>query len=304
MLEYERHLVDNILALHEELSVAKYRHGIYQDFFVNDPKRRHIHKASVRDRVLHHALYRKLYTFFDQRFVADSFSCRNWKGTHAAMNRFRDFARKVSLNHRRTCWVLKCDIRKFFASIDQNTLLGILRRYIFDERIFDLLRTIVTSYPKMDSRLRGNDGGIGLPLGNLTSQLLANAYMNEFDQFVKHELRVKYYLRYADDFVFLHHEKQYLECLLPVIDDFLCRRLKLQLHPDKVFIETLASGVDFLGWVHFSDHRILRTATKKRMMRRLLEESSKERTTSYLGLCSHGNASKLIASFTPICWSS
>lgn len=135
--------------------------------------------------------------------------------------------------------------------------------------------------------------GRGLPLGNLTSQLLVNIYMNEFDQFVKRELKVKYYIRYADDFVILQNDKIYLQNLLPKISRFLKEKLKLQLHPDKVFIKTLASGVDFLGWIHFPYHRVLRTSTKRRMLKRLQENIKKEAKQSYLGLLKHGNTYQL-----------
>ena len=133
----------------------------------------------------------------------------------------------------------------------------------------------------------------GLPLGNLTSQLLVNVYMNEFDQFVKRELKVKYYIRYADDFVFLSDNKVYLENLLPKISDFLGNKLKLELHPNKVFIKTIASGVDFLGWVHFPHHRVLRTTTKNRMLKKLYENPKEASQQSYLGMLKHGNTHKL-----------
>ena len=136
--------------------------------------------------------------------------------------------------------------------------------------------------------------GIGLPLGNLTSQLLVNIYMNEFDQFIKNDLRVKYYLRYADDFAILSCDKKYLENLIPQINQFLGERLKLALHPDKVFIKTFASGVDFLGWVHFPDHRVLRTASKWRMLRRIEMHFTEATTASYTGMLTHGNAARLI----------
>jgi RNA-directed DNA polymerase len=277
----------NILALHRELSAGVYRHGEYHHFKIADPKPRDIHKASVRDRLVHHALHRQLYPFFDRTFISDSYSCRLGKGTHRAMNRFRAFAYQASQNNTRTCWVLKCDIRKFFASIDQQILLAILRRSLSDERTLFLLRNIVESF---------NSGtiGKGLPLGNLTSQLLVNIYLNEFDKFVKHRLKAKRYIRYADDFVILFQDRNHLLEILPYVEAFLRERLKLALHPDKVSIETLASGVDFLGWVHFPDHRVLRTATKRRMFRRIDDMNDKEETVqSYLGMLGWGNARKL-----------
>lgn len=279
-------LMDNILNLHHELKTHAYVHGGYKAFKINDPKPRDIHKASVRDRLLHHAIYRKLYPFFDRIFIADSFSCRLRKGTHRAGERFRDFFYKVSRNNTRTCWVLKCDIRKFFASIDHQTLFDILSEYIPDDSIGWLLVRVVESFHSARDR-------VGLPLGNLTSQLLVNIYMNEFDQWAKHKLKAKYYIRYADDFVILSESREDLEAKILLIRDFLKERLKLDLHPDKVQIKTLASGVDFLGWIHFFDHKVLRTATKKRMIRGLKKGRSKERVASYLGLLSHGNTERL-----------
>ena len=279
---FQFNLMDNILQLHQDLQNKTYKHGGYQQFKINDTKPRIIHKALVCDRLLHHAVYRILYSFYDKTFISDSFSCRNSKGTHKAINRFEWFVRKVSYNNRRACWVLKCDIRKFFASIDQNILVNILKQGIKDEDVLNLLREVIFSFKPN-----------GLPLGNLTSQLFANVYLNEFDQFVKHKLKVKYYIRYADDFVILSQDRKYLEDLILNINDFLQKELKLEMHPDKVFIKTISSGVDFLGWVSFADHRILRTKTKRRMLQRIKDNSSVETLNSYLGLLKCGNTHKI-----------
>lgn len=285
--EFELHLMDNIFSLHENLKEKTYVHGGYYAFNISDPKPRNIHKASVRDRLLHHVVYRILYPYFDTKFIYDSYSCRNRKGTHRAMNRFRSFAWKVSRNNTRTCFVLKCDIRKFFASIDHKILLEILARYIPDGDIFRLLERIIESFSSTSS-------GKGLPLGNLTSQLLVNIYMNEFDQFMKHEIKAKYYIRYADDFVFLSSSKSYLLRVLPKVQAFLSEKLKLSLHPEKVYIKTIASGIDFLGWVHFPNHRVLRTTTKRRMIQRTTGlEKDNPTIQSYLGLLEHGNTEKV-----------
>lgn len=279
--------MDNILALNRDLTQGKYKHGEYKSFWIFDPKPRKIHKATVRDRLLHHAIYRILYPFFERIFICDSFSCRDKKGVHKAINRFRYFASIVSKNNTKTCWVLKCDIKKFFPSINHLVLLRILRKYIKDCRAIDLLKEIIDSYHS-DT---GED--IGLPLGNLTSQLFVNIYMNELDQFMKHKLKAKYYLRYTDDFVVCSQDRQYLKNILPKISEFLEDRLKLFLHPNKIEIKTLASGVDFLGWVHFTDHRVLRTNTRKRMFRKLRNSYSNKSKTSYIGLLKHGNTHKL-----------
>lgn len=285
--EFQHNLMDNVLTLHRDLKSGLYQHGWYHPFKISDPKPRDIHKATVRDRLVHHAIYRVLYPLFDRTWIADSYSCRDGKGTHRAMNRFRLFAGKVSHNHTRTCWVLKCDIRKFFASIDQAILLDIVRKQMKDDRATALITEIVGSFESTGK-------GIGLPLGNLTSQMLVNVYMNHFDQFVKHRLRAKYYLRYADDFVILSRDKSEFEALLPRIRTFLFDALRLELHPNKVHIQTYASGVDFLGWVHFPDHSVIRTTTKRRMLQRLKNDPSDAAKESYRGLLSHGNAQRLM----------
>lgn len=285
--EFQLRLMDNIFSLHCDLRVGTYRHGPYHHFRISDPKPRDIHKASVRDRLVHHAIHRILYPFFDRTFIADSYSCRVGRGTHKALNRFRTFAYEVSQNHTRTAWVLKCDIRKFFASIDQQILFDILGRYIADERTQALVAEVVRSF-------HSTGPSRGLPLGNLTSQLLVNIYMNEFDQFVKHDLKAQYYIRYADDFAILSYDKSWLESLIPLIADFLTARLRLTLHPDKVSITTLASGVDFLGWVHFPDHRVLRTSTKRRAVRNCTGRLADDPVVrSYVGVCGWGNARKV-----------
>ena len=275
------YLMNNIIDLHNDLLNFNYQHGPYQSFSINDPKPRNIHKALVRDRLLHHAIYRILYPFFDSVFASDSFSCGDRKGTHKALNRFRQFSCVVSKNNTKTCWVLKCDIRKFFENIDHQILIDILTRYIQDKDIMWLLNEVISSFHK------------GLSLGNLTSQLFVNIYMNEFDRWIKHHMKAKYYIRYADDFVILSQDKSWLQELTFKIGDFLSERLKLELHPNKVYIKTFASGVDFLGWVHFPKHRVLRTATKKRMFKKIKINPKKEAVASYLGLLKHGNGYKL-----------
>ena len=276
----------HILLLHRDLATKTYKHSPYEAFNISDPKPRNIHKASVRDRLLHHALYRKLYPFFDRTFIAHSYSCRKNKGGHKALDCFRSFAYQVSRNHTRTVWVLKCDIRRFFASVDHARLMEILRRYIKNDDILWLLSQIIESF-------HSTERGVGLPLGNLTSQLFANVYMHRFDEWVKHTLKSKYYIRYADDFIFLSDDRKWLLGTLPQIREVLHRRLRLLLHPDKVILKTFASGVDFLGWVHFPDHRVLRTKTKRRMFQKIKASPTAESLQSYLGLLGHGNTAKM-----------
>ena len=163
----------------------------------------------------------------------------------------------------------------------------ILQEYIFEKDILWLLSKIIGSFYSTEI-------GKGLPLGNLTSQLLANVYMNKLDQYVRHRLNAEYYIRYADDFVILSQDKKWLKDVVPVISNFLSGNLKLQLHPDKVFIKTIASGVDFLGWVNFPDHKVLRNSTKRRMFRNIVNKQGKiETVQSYLGMIKHGNTDKI-----------
>jgi len=199
----------------------------------------------------------------------------------------------------RNCWVLKCDIKKFFDSINHQVLINILKEYIPDKNTVELLENIIHSFYS-ESFL-----GAGLPLGNLTSQLFSNIYMNVFDQFIKHKLKAKYYIRYADDFVIVHQDKEYLENILIKIAEFLRTELLLQLHPNKVEIRKFSQGIDFLGYVILPHHIVLRTKTKKRMFRKLKEncrlllirEINKEKFNqvlqSYLGILKHCNGYNL-----------
>jgi RNA-directed DNA polymerase len=164
----------------------------------------------------------------------------------------------------------------------------ILEKYIPDKAVIGLLHEVVRSF-------RSTTQGKGLPLGNLTSQLLVNIYMNEFDQFVKHTLQAKYYIRYADDFIILSQSREDLLKLLSYMIVVLRDRLQLQLHPHKVSIETVVSGVDFLGWVQFPHHRVLRRVTRRRVVKKLQEPDIREAAKqSYIGLLSHGNAHELL----------
>jgi len=284
---FQGRLMDNILSLYQVLKAGKYQPGDYQAFKISDPKPRHIHKAIVRDRLLHHLLYRETYQYFDRQFINDSYSCRLNKGTHRAIYRLAEFNGRVSKNNQKTVWLLKGDIRKFFASINHQILKNILLKYIVDPDLLNLFGQVIDSF-NTPGKI-----GVGLPLGNLTSQLLVNVYMNELDQFVKRTLKIKYYIRYADDFVFLSDNKEELIALRPKLETFLNEHLGLVLHPKKTFFKTIASGVDFLGWVQFSDHRTLRATTKRRMLKRIEQNNKSATNLAYSAMLKHGNSYKL-----------
>lgn len=272
--EFEYSLENNIFDLHYSLKDHAYQHGGYESFYVHDPKRRHIHKASVRDRLLHHAVFRLLEPIFERKFIFDSWSCRKRKGTHRAVGRFQKLAWRLCRNGTRTVWVLKLDIRKFFESVQRDVLLKILAKTVGDSKTLQLLSQIIGSFS-------------ALPLGNLTSQLFANIYLNELDQFVKHRLKTKVYVRYCDDFVLAHCDRATLEHYLESIKLFLKEHLRLQIHGGKIVLQRYHQGIDFLGFVCFPHFRILRTSTKRRMLRKLKDAYTTAGFNSYLGLIKH-----------------
>jgi len=291
--EFEFNLEDNLFQLHRELKTKTYQHSNYTSFYVKDPKLRNINKAFVRDRVLHHAIFRILYPIFDESFIFDSYSCRLDRGTHKAVNRLEKFSRKLSKNNKNNFFCLKCDIRKFFDSVDQAFLLKLIKKKIQDNDTGWLIEKVIKSFPN------------GLPLGNVTSQLFANIYLNEFDQFVKHKLKARYYLRYCDDFIILWRDKRCLIKLIPLIDNFLKEKLKLSFHPDKIIVRKYHQGIDFLGYVVLPYYRVLRTKTKRRIFRKIRSKYSNLRLNlisqeffnqslqSYLGILKHCKGYKI-----------
>jgi retron-type reverse transcriptase len=309
--EFELHIEQNIFDLYRDLKNETYRHGPYKGFWIHDPKLRRIHKAVVRDRVLHHATFAVLNKIFEPTFIDDSFSCRIDKGTHKGVEKVVNMLRATSRNNTRPCYALKCDVRKFFDSVDHEVLKNILIKKIKDQKTISLLEEVIESY-RMCGTLRESKtlslfttNSKGVPIGNLTSQIFANIYMNEFDQFVKHGLRVKNYARYTDDFMIISEDRKYLEELLPKLQDFLRERLKLELHPNKISIRKFNEGIDFLGYVIFPHYRLLRAKTKKRVLRNIRkkmlyyqrglipENNLHQSMQSYLGVLSHANTYEL-----------
>lgn len=243
----------NVLALREELFSGAYSHGHYRKFIISDSKRREIQAAPFRDRVVHQAMVAALDPIFERHFIYDSYACRRGKGTQAALARFERFAH-VSR------YALMMDVSKYFASIDQQILLELLVQSVRDERLLHLCEIVIKSCEESP--------GVGIPIGNLTSQLFANVYLNELDQYVKHGLRERRYVRYMDDFVILHDDKAYLHALRGNLTEFLAGRLHLTVHPRKAQIMPTAPGVPFLGLRIFPHHKLLRASTVRRFVRR------------------------------------
>jgi retron-type reverse transcriptase len=299
---FEWQLEENIFQLHRDLKSRSYKHGAYTSFYIRDPKQRHIHKAIVRDRILHHAVFSVLNPIFEPTFISNSFSCRIGKGTHNGIDILDKTLRQISSNGFKPCFALKCDIKKFFETVDHSILSSIIRKRIKDADTMWLLEEIIESFTSQYSTLFERKG---LPIGNLTSQLFANIYLNEFDQFIKHKLKVKHYIRYTDDFVIVAENKLYLENLIPPIRSFLSDKLALELHPKKITIRKFHQGIDFLGYIVLPHHRLLRTKTRQRIFRKLKkrideykmgvisEQTLEQSLQSYLGVFSHADTYEL-----------
>ncbi len=275
VIEFEKDLERSIALLQRDLKSKRYVPTKLKKFIIRDPKTRTIHASIFKDRIVHHAIVNMLEPIYERRFMYDSFAGRKLKGTHAAVERFESFARKVSSNGKKINnsytnnsirgYVLKADIKHYFATIDHQVLINILRKKIEDEDFIRLVKKILNNF---ETTKRGK----GLPLGNYTSQFFANVYLNHLDYFVKHTLRAKYYIRYVDDFVILGKDKNILISQMNKIEKYL-RFLKLELHPDKSEIHTLRNGITFLGYRIFFHYRLLRKRNiryfKKRLNKKL-----------------------------------
>ncbi len=292
---FERHVEDNIFKLHEDLNTKTYEHQAYHTFHLYDPKFRVINKASVRDRVVHHLIFRFLEPLYQPSFIRQSYSCQPYKGIHLAVYDVSRALRRASSNYTRRVWALKLDIRKFFDSIDHEVLFQLIKKKVTDPDILHLLNMIIRSF----SSAQGE--GKGVPIGNLTSQIFSNIYLSELDYFVKHTVRERYYFRYADDFLFLHYNPAHLQAVQDRVGRFLQEYLRLTIHPDKIVLRTLTQGIDFVGYVELPHHRILRTSTRHRMFAKMRqkirgynsgesdEESLRQSLQSYAGLLKHCN---------------
>ena len=259
--EFALALEDNTFALHRALAKGSWVPGPYTGFYIKDPKLRHIHKATVGDRVAHQALFRVIVPLFEKRFIAHSYSSRVGKGTHAGVAALESFGRKESQNWTRSVYTLSADIRRFFDSVDHVILERLLAQVIPDDELMRLIQKVIRSFDVTP--------GKGIPLGNVTSQLFANVYLDGFDQFAKRTLKARWYARYCDDFVIVSHDRHRLESLVAPIAGFLECELALQLHPRKLEIRPFLQGIDFLGYVVRLHHRVFRARTKRRMFKNI-----------------------------------
>ena len=259
VMRFNAGLEENLLRIRRLLQAGEWRPGPYREFEVFEPKRRVIHAPAFADRVLHHALVQVIGPYFERRFIEHSYACRVGKGTHAASERLSSMLRSAEARWG-TVYVLKADVTKYFYSIDHDILLRIVARTIGDKEVLNLLRVLV----KGADCIKGNRG---LPLGALTSQLLANVYLDQLDHFIKDTLGVRYYVRYMDDFILLHGDKAELWRLLAEIRDFLACELHLTLN-NKTRVFPASHGVDFAGYRHFSGYKLPRKRNVRRAKKR------------------------------------
>ena len=268
---FEFNLEENLVRLREELLDETYSPGGYRSFYIRDPKHRLISAAPFRDRVVHHALCRVIEPLFERTFIGDSYANRIGKGTHAALDRAQTFSRVYP-------YVLQCDVRQFFPSIDHASLLEILGRKIADERALGLCQRILASgegvlsdeyamvyFPGDDLLAAARPRG--LPIGNLTSQFWANVYLNELDQFIKRELHCRAYLRYVDDILLFSESKAHLWDWKHAIVARLTQ-LRLTLHERESTVYPVRSGIPFLGFRSFPTHRRLKSRNGRAFARR------------------------------------
>lgn len=269
---FERVQDDELLSLQEELQSKTYKPGAYHSFFIHDPKKRLISAAPFRDRVVHHALCRVMEPIWEARFIHDSYANRVEKGTHRALDRAQELSRKYK-------YVLQCDVRQFFPSIDHAILMNEFTRLIKDKDLLWLCEAILKSGEGVladEYEMKYFDGDDlfainrprGLPIGNLTSQFWANVYMNEFDHFVKRELECPAYIRYVDDFLLFSDDKRQLASWRAVIIEMVAK-LRLSLHEESAQIYPVSTGIPFLGFRVYPDHRLLKTRKAIHFRRKL-----------------------------------
>ncbi|MBU1103890.1 MAG: reverse transcriptase/maturase family protein [Nanoarchaeota archaeon] len=238
VVEFEEDLIRNLLNLHYELKNQTYKPRELRTFILQDPKTRVISISDFRDRVVHHALINVAGGIFERQFIFDSCAGQKGKGALFAVERFDKFSRKVTNNFTTCGFCLKADVKHYFQNINHEKLMGIIGRRIKDEKVIWLFWQILKNC--FDEK--------GMPLGNYTSQFLANVYLNELDYFVKHELGVKFYIRYVDDFVLLHSSRKNIFEWMEAIEVFLIDNLRIELHKDKTHIVPLTRGTDFAGF--------------------------------------------------------
>jgi RNA-directed DNA polymerase len=332
-LRFEKHYEHGLFQLHEEIMAYQYNPKPSICFVVNKPVKREIFAADFRDRVVHHLLYNYLSPIFEKRFIHDSYSCRKGKGTHYGIRRIDHFMRSCSENYKNNCYILKLDIKGYFMAMDRRLLYSKVKSTLTKQSnpldfdlplVLYLLQKVIFNDPTENCIVKGQKidwnglppakslfnapAGKGLPIGNLTSQLFGNVYLNGFDHYVKRDLGIRYYGRYVDDFVLIHPDKQYLIRCIRYIKEYLKNKLMLDLHPDKVYLQPFSKGVKYLGAVILPHRIYLANRTKGNFYESIQKHSAVARDhkpdieerksfsssmNSYLGIAKHYKTYKL-----------
>jgi retron-type reverse transcriptase len=288
--KHDRNREQNIIHLHEVLKNGTFRTSKYDIFTIYEPKEREIYRLPYYpDRIVHHAVMNVLEPIWVSTFTADTYSCIKYRGIHAVADKMKKILHK---NPEATKYCLKIDIRKFYPSIDHSILKQIIRRKIKDMRLLSLLDEVIDSV------------STGVPIGNYLSQYFANLYLTYFDHWLKENKGVRFYFRYADDIVVLHHDKRFLHQLFREMQAYLAGNLKLEVKSSWQVFPVAARGIDFVGYVFFHTHTRLRKNIKQRLCRRLARlnkrkalspEVFKQSICPWWGWAKHCNSINLIS---------
>lgn len=269
--DFTLNLEGNLVFLRKDLMSGKYCHGEYKQRIISDSKKRLIKIAPFRDRVVHHAICNIIDPIFERNFINHSYACRSGKGNKRAALKFRSMIRGAE----RDDYCLQCDISKYFQSIRHDILLEMFKKKINDLRLINLLKKIIFSSYDQKLIYKNKTVYAGIPIGNLTSQLFANIYLNELDWYIKKTLKIKRYIRYMDDFLIISKDKKQLALYKQAIIFFLNDKLCLSLHPKKANILPLRNGVEFLGYKFFFTHCLVKKNTVKRF-EKILKKQKKD----------------------------
>lgn len=326
-LAYEREFEQKLFELFDEIIAHNYKPRPSICFVVNKPVKREIFAADFRDRIVHHLIYNYIAPIFEKSFINDSYSCRKGKGTHYGIKRVDHFIRSCSRNYTQDCYILKLDLKGYFMSINRTKLYDKIESILLVKKhkidydlalILELIKRTIFNDPTINCKIKGNKtdwqnlpqtkslftsaSDCGLPIGNLTSQLFGNIYLNDFDHFVKRDLKIKYYGRYVDDFVLIHNDRKYLKSIISEIKSYLKRELQLTLHPDKIYLQHFSKGVKYLGAVikpyriYISKRTVGNLYDNIRKMNEIVKEKKPDKEeidnfiasmNSYLGILQH-----------------
>lgn len=272
VVEFDKQIDFHLRILYDQLISGNYTTSNYKEFTIYEPKERHISKLPYIDRIVHHLLIGGTEQIFLNSFITQTYSCIKGRGIHKCLMDFNKVLKQGM-------YCLKIDIKKFYPSVDNEILKCQLRRKFKDEKLLNLFYNII-------------DSKTGLPLGNYTSQIFGNFYLSSFDHWLKQDKKIENYFRYCDDSIILHYDKNYLQTLRREIQEYLGINLKLELSNYRIFPVEL--GIDFLGYVSFPDHRLIRKSIKKAFKRMLAKYPNKYSIASYLGWLKHCNSIHLI----------